>query len=461
MISEPAQSTSLPGHALDRASGGRPVPGNAVRLLTDGPEIFPEALTAIERAQAWIHFDNYIFRPDRIGKQFADALIARAQAGVRVRVLTDWLGSAGTPRDFWDRLRRAGVEVRQFNPLRVLDLGANLTRNHRKMIVVDGSWALTGGFSIGDEWTGDPERGRQPWRETAVSIRGPAATVLDQAFAHAWAATGTALPVDELAGEVAPEGPSEVRVIAGVPGRDRALRVMDYLLGGSTRRYWVTDAYFVAPRRLFQSLLDAARDGVDVRLLVPGSSDLPLIRNLTRIGYRRLLRGGVRIYEWNGPMLHAKTVVADGRWARIGSSNLNPASLYGNWELDVLIDDPAFATGMEARFRRDLELSAEITLRPVLRKITAGPTRLDITRTSELPAVHRPGFRELRTRGVNTFRTLFGTARLATFGPLAVTALLVGVLLVLVPNTMAVVFAVLLLWVAVASGIQAIRRDRD
>ncbi|MEK6687901.1 MAG: phospholipase D-like domain-containing protein, partial [Gemmatimonadota bacterium] len=138
MISEPIESTAPPGHALDRASGSRPVPGNAVRLLTDGPEIFPEALAAIEQAQAWIHFDNYIFRPDRIGREFADALIARAQAGVRVRVLTDWLGSAGTPRDFWDRLRRAGVEVRQFNPLRLLDLGANLTRNHRKMIVVDG-----------------------------------------------------------------------------------------------------------------------------------------------------------------------------------------------------------------------------------------------------------------------------------------------------------------------------------
>lgn len=456
-----APSTALLGHALDRASGGRPVPGNAVKLLTDGPEIFPEALAAIASAQSWVHFDNYIFRPDRIGKQFAEALIARAQAGVRIRLLTDWLGSAGTPRDFWDRLRRAGVEVRQFNPFSFFDLGANLTRNHRKMIVADGRWAVVGGFSIGDEWAGDPSRGRQPWRETGVSIRGPAATVLDQAFAHAWAATGPALPVEELAGEVAAEGTSEVRVIAGVPGRDRAIRVMDYILGGSTERYWVTDAYFVAPRRLFQSLLDAARDGVDVRLLVPGSSDLPLIRNLTRIGYRRLLRGGVRIFEWTGPMLHAKTMVADGRWARIGSSNLNPASLYGNWELDVLIDDPALAAGMEARFRRDLELSAEISFRPVLRRMNAGPTRLDITQTGELQTVHRPGLRERRNRGVNTFRTLLGTARLATFGPLAVAALLTGVLFVLLPNAMAAVFAVLLTWVAVATGIQALRRERD
>jgi cardiolipin synthase len=132
-------------------------------------------------------------------------------------------------------------------------------------------------------------------------------------------------------------------VISGEPGRERAYRVIELLAAGSVERLWITDAYLVAPPRLFQALRDSARDGVDVRLLMPGSSDLPLIRNLSRIGYRDLLRSGVRIYEWNGPMLHAKSIVCDDRWVRIGSSNLNPSSLLGNYELDVLIEDASLA----------------------------------------------------------------------------------------------------------------------
>jgi cardiolipin synthase len=150
--------------------------------------------------------------------------------------------------------------------------------------------------------------------------------VLEQAFAVTWEAAGGRLPDDDVAGRVTPQGEAEVRVISGEQGRERAYRVIELLAAGSINRLWITDAYLVAPPRLFQSLRDAARDGVDVRLLVPGSSDLPLIRNLSRIGYRDLLRSGVRIYEWDGPMLHAKTIVADRRWTRVGSSNLNPSS---------------------------------------------------------------------------------------------------------------------------------------
>ena len=165
--------------------------------------------------------------------------------------------------------------------------------------------------------------------------------MLDQAFARTWAVAGRAAARRGAGGPGRRrEGDGEVRVITGEPGRERAFRVIELLAAGSVERLWITDAYLVAPPRLFQALRDAARDGVDVRLLVPGSSDLPLIRNLSRIGYRDLLRSGVRIYEWDGPMLHAKTIVADGRWVRIGSSNLNPSSLIGNYELDVLIEDP-------------------------------------------------------------------------------------------------------------------------
>ena len=206
----------------------------------------------------------------------------------------------------------------------------------------------------------------------------------------------------------------------GEPGRERAFRVIELLAAGSMERLWITDAYMVAPPRLFQALRDAARDGVDVRMLVPGSSDLPLIRNLSRIGYRDLLRSGVRIYEWDGPMLHAKTVVSDGRWVRIGSSNLNPSSLIGNYELDVLIEDPSLAESMERQFRLDVGRSREVRRRPLRgpRRISeALPTAL----TREEPELDRSRYRrprrETRHRAVLGLRTLASNARRSVFLP--------------------------------------------
>ena len=458
MSLEPAAGSDALSHALDRAAGSRSVPGNQVIHLVDGPAIFEAALAAIAAARHWIHFDNYIIRADRTGRRFAELLGARARAGVRVRLIADWLGCAGTPRAFWDALRRDGVTIRFFGPLRIMDLGANLVRDHRKIVLADGVRAITGGFCIADEWAGNPARGRQPWRESGVDIRGPVVPMIDLAFAQLWRRLGEPLPPEESAADVAAVGDSMVRPIAGVPGWDRAYRSMDLILAASTERFWVTDAYFVAPRRLYHALIDAARDGVDVRLLVPGSSDLPWVRNLTRIGYRRLLRGGVRIFEWAGPMLHAKTAVADGLWARIGSSNLNPSSLYGNWELDVLVEDAEFASDLEAQFRRDLDRSAEVRLRPLLPVGMVRPMALSIRRTGERPAVHHPGLRERRRRTLVLVRTLVGGARLATFGPLAMTFLLIAALFLLLPRAMALAFGVLFLWIAVAAGVHALRR---
>src|SRR5918995_487352 len=353
--------------AINRAAGGRPVPGNQVNLLIDGPNTYRTMLDVISRATRWIHFENYIIRSDAAGWRFAELLAARAREGVSVRVLYDWLGSFGTSRGYWSYLRKAGVEVRAFHPPQLVDVVANVSRNHRKLVVADGSRGVLGGLCIGCEWTGESHAHGQPWRDTAVEIEGPAAAVLDQSFASIWELTGSAVPSEFAAGVVEPRGAADVRVISGEPGRERAYRVIELLAAGSVERLWITDAYLVAPPRLFQALRDSARDGVDVRLLMPGSSDLPLIRNLSRIGYRDLLRTGVRIYEWDGPMLHAKTIVCDDRWVRIGSSNLNASSLLGNYEVDVLIEDVPFAREMEALFRRDLDQSIEIERRVLAR----------------------------------------------------------------------------------------------
>jgi cardiolipin synthase A/B len=450
--------------AINRAAGGRPVPGNAVQLLIDGPNAYRAMLEVIGQANRWVHFENYIIRSDAAGWRFAERLAARAREGIKVRVLYDWLGSIGTARGFWNYLRKAGVEVRTFHPPQLVDVVNNVSRNHRKLVVADGTQAVLGGLCIGCEWTGENHTGGQPWRDTAVKVQGPAAALLDQSFANVWQMTGTPVPSDDVAGVVEPQGNAEVRVISGEPGRERAYRVIELLAAGSVERLWITDAYLVAPPRLFQALRDSARDGVDVRLLVPGSSDLPLIRNLSRIGYRDLLRSGVRIYEWDGPMLHAKSIVCDDRWVRIGSSNLNPSSLLGNYELDVLIEDSSLAEAMEGQFRRDMARSREVASRPM-----RGPRRisqaLPAALTHQNPEVGADRYnrsrRERRRSTVLVLRAVASHARRSVFGPISAIFIALGLLLVAVPRVSAYILAALCAWFAVGAGREAFRRRAD
>ncbi len=460
----PTGAESSVACAINRAAGGRPVPGNQVSLLIDGPNSYRAMLETIAGARRWVHFENYIIRSDAAGWRFAELLAARAREGVRVRVLYDWFGSVATARSFWSYLRKAGVEVRAFHPPRLVDVVTNVSRNHRKLVVADGSRAVLGGLCIGCEWTGESHAGGQPWRDTAVDIHGPAAAVLDQTFASAWELAGSGIPSDQVAGVVDPVGGADVRVISGEPGRERAYRVIELLTAGSVERLWITDAYLVAPPRLFQALCDAGKDGVDVRLLVPGSSDLPLIRNLSRIGYRDLLRSGVRIYEWNGPMLHAKTIVCDDRWVRVGSSNLNPSSLLGNYELDVLIEDSGLAEAMAAQFRRDVSRSREVASRPARgpqRISQALPTVLTHQDPEVAPAMYHRSGRETRQRAVLALRAIASHARRSVFGPISAIFIALGLVFVALPRESAYVVAALCAWFALGAGREAFRRRAD
>ncbi len=460
-IERSQQLAAAVDRAIDRAAGARPIPGNRVELFFDGPDTFARMLELIETAEHWVHLESYIFRSDAIGHRFADALAGRAREGLPVRVMVDWFGSWETRARFWRRMTDAGVEVRQFHRPRLGQLQSLLSRNHRKLVVADGRRAVLGGLCIGDEWAGDPARGRLPWRDSSILVEGPGAAGIDQTFAATWRAAGSPLPAEHVAADVEARGDTAVRVLAGEPARERAYRVSELLLAGASERVWVTDAYLVAPRRLFRYLVDAAREGVDVRLLVPGSSDVPWVRNVTRIGYRDLLRAGVRIFEWGGSMLHAKTVVADGRWVRIGSSNLNHSSLSTNFEIDVLLDDPRIGHEMEVQFRRDLESAAEVVTRPIrVPRISAAfPAALSIPTGSD--PLHHPGFRERRERSLLAVRTLAAGARLALFGPLALLLTGIGVLFFFFPRAMAVVFGVVFSVLAVVIGGEALRRHQD
>ncbi len=299
-------------------------------------------------------------------------------------------------------------------------------RDHRKVLVVDGTHAVTGGLCIGNEWVGDPAKHRQPWRDTALAVHGPAAAALDVAFLRAWTFNGGAAPDDSMAAAndlAEPMGDVDVRVVATEPGRERGFRTIDLMLGVSASRIWVTEAYLSTPQRMYQAFKDAARDGADVRLLLPGSSDLRAVRNLSRVGYRGLLRAGVRIWEWNGPMLHAKTIVADGRWVRIGSSNLNPSSLLANWEIDVFAYGAPLAHQMERQYLKDLETSSEVLLRPrLIPSVLGRPVYPALARQAPVeagPGRHSRSFRERRVRAIVLLGSVIQGARAAIFGPLA------------------------------------------
>ena len=336
--------------------------GNAIRLQFDGPDTFDAWIEAIDLARHFIHFENYILRDDRVGRVFRDALVRKARDGVQVRVLYDWVGSWATRRRYWRPFKEAGVEVRAFNPPSYRDPFGVLQRDHRKMVCVDGTVAFVGGFCVGEEWAGDGKNA--PWRDTGLEIMGPAAAICARAFERIWAHMGDPVPMDVRSSpeKVDRAGGVPAWIIEGEPWRSRVYRETQLMAAKAQRRIWITDPYFVAPFPLAEALSSAARDGVDVRILLPAHNNWPLVGSLSRGGYRTLLSEGVRLFEWQGPMIHAKTMVVDGLWSRVGSSNMNSASLLGNWEIDVGVLDEDLAIQMEALFLADLASSAEIVL---------------------------------------------------------------------------------------------------
>jgi len=359
---DPAALRQIAVGAMARTSGSPLTEGNDVRILHDAPENYPAWEKAIASARRTVHMEMYIFRADAWGHRFAALLAGRAAAGVKVRVLCDWFGSWSTPHRLFRPLLEHGGVVRYSNPLHPTKPLAAVRRNHRKVICVDGSVAFISGLCIADPWMGDPARGIAPWRDTGVELRGPAVVDAEEAFARSWREFGGAVDDDELPTRetIAIAGTHGVRVIASTPETAKLLRI-DLLVAALARqRLWLTDAYFMGTVPYLQALRQAAADGVDVRLLLPSRSDIRWIGATSRSRYGFLLDAGIRIFEWRGPMLHAKTAVADGVWTRIGSTNLNVGSWMNNWEMDVSIEDASIARQMESQYQEDLQNADEI-----------------------------------------------------------------------------------------------------
>jgi len=376
---ESSTTAEVAERAFARATGALSIPGNNIRLLLDSRENYPAWLAAIAAAKESIRFETYIIADDHSGAQFADALAERARAGVNVHALFDWMGSHSATRLF-NLLRGAGVHVRVFNPPSLIDPLGWITRNHRKTITVDGRIGFVSGLCVSDKWNGNPRKKMQPWRDTGIEIDGPAAAGVARAFDDVWRSCGedptlpAIAPISHASGNIA------ARVVEGVPNHTGTYR-LDLVIASIARRYlWLTDAYFVGTSAYVQALAAAAADGVDVRLLVPGVSDIPALRPLSRASYRGLIEAGVRVFEWKGTMLHAKSAVSDDYWSRIGSTNLNLASWMGNYELDVSIENAPFAAQMAAQYERDLESATEIVLTRQLRVRNVGRQMRDVRR---------------------------------------------------------------------------------
>lgn len=346
---------------------------NHVTLLRDGPATFEAMLSLIASAQTSVALESYIFRSDEVGLRIGDALAAAAGRGVNVRLIRDWIGGRGTSRKFLKQLLQAGVEIALFNPIGFRRWLGIVPRDHRKLLVVDARVGITGGVGIGREWTtGIHKLHRSRWRDTAVKIEGPAARDMMQAFDHMWRRTKgherrgshRFLRRPARGAHLDPETdtPALVGIVEGEPLRLRISRALQIQAISARRSIWIATAYFTPSPSDVEALNGAARDGVDVRILLPSRNDHPWVSLLARRYYRRLLTNGVRIWEWQGEMMHAKSSVVDGRWVRVGSTDFNPLGVAINYELDAVIEDAKLGKEAERMFLADLDDSREVTL---------------------------------------------------------------------------------------------------
>ncbi len=362
--------------ALEQDIVGSPlVVGNRVTLLQDGPATYAAMFAAIEAAEHHVNVESYIIEDDEIGRRFADLLIERQTHGVQINLIYDSVGALHTPRAFFDRLTQAGVRVVEFNPVNPLEAKKAWSlnhRDHRKLLVVDEQIAIIGGINISSVYsTGSSvKRSRatdttKGWRDTDIRIVGPVVAEFEKLFVETWARQqGPPLEQNKNLATVMPAGMEIVRAIGSTPEDPYSaiyLTLISAIVNAQTQVHLV-NAYFVPDPQLVKALVDAATRGVDVRLILPGRSDSATTYYAGRSHYSELLRGGVKIYERQGALLHAKTAVVDGVWSCVGSSNLDWRSALDNDEINAVVLGRDFGEQMQAAFAVDLAASTQIDL---------------------------------------------------------------------------------------------------
>ena len=350
-------------HAMEAYTSAPIVGGNRVELLLNGDEIFPALLASIRGARHSITYAQYFFQDGPVAREVIDALAERCRAGVSVHVLLDGVGTMKMPRALTQELERATCHVRVFRPLGRLSLVRANHRNHRRILVVDGRVGFTGGSGVSSKWMGDG-RTADHWRETDARVEGPAVAHLQAAFVGSWlAVTGEMLAGDRyFLARAASTGNARAQVVKSSPeeGGDAMYRLFLLAAASARRSILLTNPYFLPDDELTAALVRAVARGVSVKVLVPGVVDHELVRQASRAEFGDLLQAGIQIYEYRAALLHAKTMVVDGVWATVGSTNLDNRSFALNDELNLVIHDALVARRLEQAFHDDLEYAARV-----------------------------------------------------------------------------------------------------
>ncbi|MFL9877781.1 cardiolipin synthase [Herbaspirillum rhizosphaerae] len=365
--------------AVEEAVTGSPlVAGNKVTLLIDGPATYASMFAAIREARDHINMETYIFESDDTGKQFADLLIDRQKHGVQVNLMYDSVGTLNTPREFFQPLIDAGVQVLEFNPVNPAQARKGWEvnqRDHRKLLIVDGKTAFVGGINISSVYSSgsfrkrkpkqDDDANKVPWRDTQVRMDGPVVAEFQKLFIDTWEKQhGPQLAAKNYYPKIANQGNDIVRGIGSSPDDPYSVIYATFIsaIQHAESKVYLTNAYFIPDPQLRDALKDAVKRGVDVRLVLPSKSDSALVLYASRSFYTELLEGGIKIYERQDALLHSKTAMVDGVWSTIGSTNLDWRSFIYNQEINAVILGPQFSAQMQAMFDRDIAASKEITL---------------------------------------------------------------------------------------------------
>lgn len=351
--------------ALEKISQNSFLSGNSVKILKDGVLAFGALFEAIKKAQRLICVEFYIFRDDETGWELAELLAQKSREGIRIYLIYDHFGSLSTSEKFWKFLKTAGVQTKAFHPPQLFHPNLYFHRDHRKLVVVDGHIGFTGGLNVGDEYHGFRKKKVAGWRDTGIQIKGPVAKIMMEAFWEVWGECGGRKP-DFDQEEIAAERQEEnIKVLPFFSSSRKSMQALNKLLQFSVhsaqRSIHLTMAYFIPTRKFLYGLLRAARRGVDVKIILPGKSDLRLIAYVGRTYYKTLMREGVQIFHYQPRILHAKTMIFDEKWAIVGSANLDARSLNYNYECGVGILDENLGKDMEELFRQDLTESIPIT----------------------------------------------------------------------------------------------------
>jgi cardiolipin synthase len=351
--------------SLSSLLGPQIVEGNKVETLLNGEQIFPSMLAAIRAAQSTITFETYIYWSGSIGREFVDALSERARAGVRVHVLLDWVGSLKMDQTLADEMKQAGIQLERFHEPHWTHWNKMNNRTHRKLLVVDGRIGFTGGVGIADQWSGQA-RNPQEWRDSHFRVEGPVVAQMQSVFLDNWMrATGAVLHGDAYFPTLKPAGGLAAQMFSSSPsGGSESMQLMYQLAITAARRsIELANSYFVPDEMTIQTLIDAARRGVKIRVIVPsGHIDSELVRKASRGSWGPMLQAGIEIAEFQPTMYHVKGLVVDGAFSSVGSTNFDNRSFRLNDEANLNVLSREFGASQQRVFNQDWALSRRITL---------------------------------------------------------------------------------------------------